>query len=87
MRPKFVCVCVCMYIYHIMSLESDSSETIEAYHNIVKLGMVTTSDMRMHHVLIILTLTFIQCHKILIMKIINVQLFQKLFKQCPSSLL
>ena len=29
---------------------------------IIKLGMVTASDMLMHHVLIILTLTFIQGH-------------------------
>ena len=38
----------------------DSSETIEVV--IIKLGMVTASDMLRHHVLIILTLTFIQCH-------------------------
>ena len=29
---------------------------------IIKLGTVTASDMRMHHMLIILTLTFIQGH-------------------------
>ena len=44
-------VCVCA---------SDSSGTIEAI--IIKLGKVTASDMRMHHMLIILTLTFIQGH-------------------------
>ena len=43
-----------------MSVESDFSETVEV--DIVKLGMVTASDMRMHHVLITLTLTFIQGH-------------------------
>ena len=41
-----VCVCVC-----------PSFEVI-----IIKLGTVTASDMRMHQVLIILTLTFIQGH-------------------------
>ena len=43
-----------------MSLASDSSETIQVL--ITKLGTVTASDMLMHHVLIILTLTFIQGH-------------------------
>ena len=43
-----------------VSLTSDSSETVEII--IVKLGTVTAWDMRMHHVLIILTLTFIQGH-------------------------
>ena len=47
-----MCVCV--------SLASDSSETIEVI--IIKRGMVTAPDMRMHHVSIILTLTFIQGH-------------------------
>ena len=47
-----VCVCV--------PLASDSSETIEVI--VVTLGTVTASNMRMHHVLIILTLTFIQGH-------------------------
>ena len=42
-----------------LSLASDYSETIEV---IIKLGTVTASDMRMHRVLIILTLTFIQGH-------------------------
>ena len=46
------CVCVCV--------ASDFSETVEVIS--VKLGTVTTSDMVMHHVLIILTLTFIQGH-------------------------
>ena len=50
MRAIHVCV----------SLASDSSETVEVI--IIKLGMVTASDMRMYHVFIILTLTFIQGH-------------------------
>ena len=48
--PESVCV----------SPASDSSETIEVI--IIKLGMVTSSDMVMHHVLIILILTCIQGH-------------------------
>ena len=51
-----VCLCVCLCLC--VSLASDSSETIEVI--ITKLSMVTASDMVMHHVLIILTLTFIQ---------------------------
>ena len=50
-----VCVCVC-----VVSLASDFSEIIEVI--IVKCGTVTASDMVMHHVLIILTSTFIQGH-------------------------
>ena len=41
-------------------LASDSPETVEVI--IIKLGTVTALDMRMHHVLIILTLTFIEGH-------------------------
>ena len=41
-------------------LASDASETVEVV--IVQLGTVTASEVRMHHVFIILTLTFIQCH-------------------------
>ena len=51
-------VCVCMSIFLCVSLASDSWETIE----VIKLGMVTASDMVMHRVFIILTLTFIQGH-------------------------
>ena len=47
-----VCLSVCG------SLASDSSETTDVI--ILKLGMVTASDMEMHHMLIILTLAFIQ---------------------------
>ena len=43
-----------------VSLASDSSETIAVI--IIKLGSVTASDMGMHRVFIILTLTFIQGH-------------------------
>ena len=67
-RPKSVHVSVCV------SLASDSSETIEFI--IIKLGMVTASDIVMHHVLIILTLTFIQGH----IDVNDERLFQKLYK-------
>ena len=50
-KSVYVCVCV--------SLASDSSKTIEV---IIKLGTATGSDMGLHHVLIILTVTFIQGH-------------------------
>ena len=50
-----MCVCVCVCV----SLATDSSETVEV---IIKHGTVTASDMLMHHVLIILTLIFIQGH-------------------------
>ena len=53
-----ICVCVCGSVC--LSLAGDSSETVEVI--IIKLGMVTALDMRMHHVLIILTLTFMQGH-------------------------
>ena len=43
-----------------MSLASDSSEIVAVI--IIKLGTVTVSDMRMDHVLSIVTLTFIQGH-------------------------
>ena len=45
-------------VYVCLPLASDSSEAVEV--TIVKLGTVTASDMRMHHMLIILT--FIQGH-------------------------
>ena len=64
-----VCLSVCI------SLASDSSETVEVI--IIKLGMATASDMVTHHVLIILTLTFIQGHTELN---INVRIFHKLNK-------
>ena len=43
-----------------VSLASDSSEAVEVI--ILKLGIVTASDMKMHHVLIMLILTFIEGH-------------------------
>ena len=54
-NQDWVSVCLCL------SLASDSSETIKVI--IIKFGTVTASDMIMHHVLIILTLTFIQGHR------------------------
>ena len=60
-------MCVCLSVC--VSLASDSLETIKVI--IIKLGMVAASDMVMHHMLIILTLTF-KVIPILIMKIINV---------------
>ena len=70
--------CVCL------SLASDSSETIEGI--LIKLGTVTASDMRMHPVNYI-DLDLHSRSQILGMKIINVWLFHKLFKQCTLSLL
>ena len=50
-ETMWVCVCLC--------LASESSETVE--DSIIKLGKVTASDIRLHHVLIILTFkSFIQ---------------------------
>ena len=51
-------VCVCVFVC--VSLTNDSSETVEVI--IINLGTVAASDMRLHHVLIILTLTLIQGH-------------------------
>ena len=56
--PEYLCVCVCVCVC--VSLASDSLETIKVIF--IKLGRVTASDMKMHHVLIILTLTFTQGH-------------------------
>ena len=53
-----VCVCTCVSVCVCVSLASDSSETTEVV--IIKHGTVTASGMRMQHVLITLTLTFIQ---------------------------
>ena len=74
-----VCVCVCMCVSVCVSLASDSSETVEVI--IVKLSTMTTSDMRMHHMLIILTVTFIQGHTDLNHENNNFDYFKKLFKQ------
>ena len=54
-----VCLSVCASVC--LSLAIDSSEAIEII--IIKVGIVSASDMVMHHVLIILTLTFIQGHR------------------------
>ena len=51
----------------VLTLASDSLETIEVI--IVKLGTVTASGVKMRHMLIMLTLTFIQGHTNLIKKI------------------
>ena len=50
-------MCVSRYV----SLACDSSETTEVA--MVKLDMVTATDMVMHHVLIVLTMTLIQGHR------------------------
>ena len=47
-----------MYVW--VALASNFPETIEVI--IITLGMVTASDMVMHHALMILTLTFVQGH-------------------------
>ena len=49
-----VCACVCVKV----SIASDFLESFEVIF--IKLGTVTASDMGMYHVLIILTVTFIQ---------------------------
>ena len=60
-----LCVCVrlsvCLCVHVCVSFASDSLETVNAL--VIKLGTVTASDTRMHHVLLILTLTFIQGHR------------------------
>ena len=53
-------MCLSVSVSVCLSLTSDSLETVEAI--IVKLGTVGVSDMIMHHMLIVLTLTFIQGH-------------------------
>ena len=58
----YVCVCICVCVGACVcvcvSLTSDTSETINVI--IIKQGTVAASDMAMHHMLIILTVTFIQ---------------------------
>ena len=51
-----MCVSVCLSLC--VSLANDFSETVNVI--IIKRGTVTVSDLRIHHVFIILTLTFIQ---------------------------
>ena len=55
-----VSVCVCVSVSVCLSLTSDSSETIKV--TIIKLGTGTASDIWMHHMLIIWTLSFIRGH-------------------------
>ena len=56
-----VCACVCVYLRSVcLSFASHISETSEAIA--IKFYTVTVSVTRMHHMLIILTLTFIQGH-------------------------
>ena len=62
-----------------LSVVSHILETSEVIA--ITLDTVTASVMRMHNVLIMLTLLFIQGHS---WKIMNSQLFRKLLKQCPS---
>ena len=80
------CVRECVRARVCASLASDSSETVEVI--IVSLGRLTASEMKMHDVLIILILIFIQGHTDLNHRIIiNVWLCQMLFNQCPSRFL
>ena len=52
-----LCVCVCVSVCPTQVIPRKRLKS-----PIIKLGTVTASDMRMHHVLITLTLTFIQGH-------------------------
>ena len=76
-------VCVHVRLSVRLFLASDSSETVEV--SICKLGTVTASDLMMHHVLIILTLTFIQGHIYLNHE--NNKMSDYFSKQSPSRLL
>ena len=77
-------VCLSVGLSVCVSLASDSSEAIEVI--VVKLDTVTASDMALHHVLIILTLTFTQNHTDLNHKINQWSIISEiiLFKQSPS---
>ena len=59
-ETESVCLSVSLSVCVCVSFASDSSETVESI--IVTFGMLIASDVRMHHVLIILTLSFIQGH-------------------------
>ena len=50
-------VCVCLCVCPSQAIPQKLLKLI-----IIKLGTVTASDMRMHHVLVVLNLTFIQGH-------------------------
>ena len=56
-----VSVCMCVYLSECLSLASDSSETINDI--IINHSRVTASEVRTHHVLVILTLSFVQDHR------------------------
>ena len=79
-RVPRTCGCVGACVRACVSLTSDSSETVEVF--IIKLGMVTASDMVMHQVLIILTLVSFKVTQIIIMKI-NVRLFIQTVQAIP----
>ena len=64
-----------------VSIASDSLETVKVI--IIKLGMVTASDMLMHHILVVLTLTFIQGHTDVNYEIITVRLFSEVVQAIP----
>ena len=57
-----VCVCVCVRVCVCVSISSDSSETVQVI--IVTFGTVAASVLKIHHVIITLTLTFIQGHTV-----------------------
>ena len=61
-QTMFPCLCACVSVCLsvCVSLASHSSANIKVIT--IKLGMVTASDMVMHHMFIILTLIFIQGH-------------------------
>ena len=60
-RVSVCCMCVCVCLCVCMSCSSDFWEVVVEVI-IIQLGTVTASDMRMHHMLIMLTATFIQSH-------------------------
>ena len=57
-----VCVCICVCVCVPLTFKSSSSETQEVI--IIKLGMVTASDVVMRHVLSMLTLTLFKVTQI-----------------------
>ena len=81
-RRGRTCVCVCVSVCVCLSLAKDFSETI--IEIIKKLGTVTASDTRMHHVLIISAATFIEGHKDVNHENNKCSIISESFKQCPS---
>ena len=83
--PESLCVCVhacvCVCVCVCLSLTSDSLETVKVIF--IKFGTVTASDMRMHHMLIILTFTFIHGHADLYHENINVGIISGTIKAMP----